>query len=334
MTVNVFQTFIAWLNLDFGIETCLVVGLNAFWKTWLQFLFPLYIWFIAGVIIIACHYSSRLTNLTGDRAVPLLATLFLLSYTKLIRTATTIFEFEVLIHYPRQSKSIVWYLDGSLPYCKHPHIYLFLAGLASLILCLTVTLFLLLIQCWRRLSHLGPLRWINKLTPFYDSYFSPLKDNHHYWFGTLLVVRIVHLILFTATLSTSPLIGLLFLQFSLAILFFYLSIRNVYKSKLVRILEGTALLNLMILVGSTIYTISKKTLFMEISIAFALMQFTVIIIISFSRCISKMSHKCINKNGYHQEIDSDDNMFHERVEDSEIIYEENENTLRNTVGTY
>ena len=88
----VFQIFIAWLNLDFGIETCLVVGLTAFWKTWLHFLFPLYIWLIAGVIIIMCHYSSRLTNLIGDRVVPLLATLFLLSYTKLLRTVMTVFR--------------------------------------------------------------------------------------------------------------------------------------------------------------------------------------------------------------------------------------------------
>ena len=62
------QVFIAWLNLDFGIETCLVVGLTAFWKTWLQFLFQLYMWLIAGVIIILGHYSSCLTNLFGDRA--------------------------------------------------------------------------------------------------------------------------------------------------------------------------------------------------------------------------------------------------------------------------
>ena len=79
------QVFIAWLNLDFGIETCFV-GLDAYWKTWLQFLFPFYIWAIAGVIIVACRYSSRLTNLIGSRAVPLLATLFLLSYMKLLRT--------------------------------------------------------------------------------------------------------------------------------------------------------------------------------------------------------------------------------------------------------
>ena len=47
------QVFIAWLNLDFGIETCFFVGLDAYWKTWLQFLFPFYIWGIAGVIIVA-----------------------------------------------------------------------------------------------------------------------------------------------------------------------------------------------------------------------------------------------------------------------------------------
>ena len=42
--VNLLQIFVAWLNLDFEIETCLVAGLTAFWKTWLQFLFPLYVW--------------------------------------------------------------------------------------------------------------------------------------------------------------------------------------------------------------------------------------------------------------------------------------------------
>ena len=80
------QVFIAWLDLDFGIETCFFVGLDAYWKIWLQFLFPFYIWAIAGVIIVACRYSSRLTNLIGSRVVPLLVTLILLSYMKLLRT--------------------------------------------------------------------------------------------------------------------------------------------------------------------------------------------------------------------------------------------------------
>ena len=36
------KTFIAWVNLDFGIETCFFNGLTAPWKTGLQFIFPFY----------------------------------------------------------------------------------------------------------------------------------------------------------------------------------------------------------------------------------------------------------------------------------------------------
>ena len=87
-----------------------------------------------------CCYSSRLTNLIGDRAVPLLATLFLLSYTKLLCIVTTILELRVLVHYPYKSKIIVWYMDGSLPYCQHPHIYPFIVAIITLFSCLLHTL--------------------------------------------------------------------------------------------------------------------------------------------------------------------------------------------------
>ena len=112
-----FQTFIAWMNLDFGIESCFSVSLSVFWKAWLQFLFPFYIWAIARVIIIACRYSSHLTNLIGNRAIPLLATLFLLSYMKLLHNIIAALAFATLVSYPEDSKLAVWYLDGNLPYC-------------------------------------------------------------------------------------------------------------------------------------------------------------------------------------------------------------------------
>ena len=37
-----FSVFIAWLNLDLGIETCFYNGLDAYSKTWLQSVFPVY----------------------------------------------------------------------------------------------------------------------------------------------------------------------------------------------------------------------------------------------------------------------------------------------------
>ena len=183
------QVFIAWLNLDFGIETCFFVGLDAYWKTWLQFLFPFYIWAIAGVIIVACRYSSRLTNLIGSRAVPLLATLFLLSYMKLLHTVIDAISVAVIAQYPQNTSYAVWYLDGNLRYCQRPHTYLFVVAIATFIfLWLPYTLVLLFIQPLRRVSHLRPLKWINKLAPVYDAYFFPLKDKHRYWFGAMLLV--------------------------------------------------------------------------------------------------------------------------------------------------
>ena len=43
-STDAFSIFIALLNLDFVIETCFYDGMDAYSKTWLQFVFPLYIW--------------------------------------------------------------------------------------------------------------------------------------------------------------------------------------------------------------------------------------------------------------------------------------------------
>ena len=159
------QGFIARLNLDFGIEACFFEGLDAYWKTWLQFLFPFYIWVIAGVIIVACYYSSRLSKLIGSRAVPLLATLILLSSMKLLCTIIDAIAVVVIKHYPQNTSFTVWYLDGNLRYCKSPHIYLFIVAVGVLVfLWLPYTLLLLFIQPLRRVSHLRPLKWINRLS--------------------------------------------------------------------------------------------------------------------------------------------------------------------------
>ena len=119
----------------------------------------IYIWAIAGVIIITCRYSSRLTNLVGSRAVPLLATLFLLSYMKLLYTMIDATLVAVIEQHPQNTSFAVWYLNGNLRYCQHPHIYLFIAAISTLVcLWLPYTLLFLFVQPLRRVSHLRPLK--------------------------------------------------------------------------------------------------------------------------------------------------------------------------------
>ena len=63
--------------IDLGIETCFFNGLTPYGKTWLQFVFPFYIWSIADLIIILAKYSDRVVKVMGNNSVPVLATLFL-----------------------------------------------------------------------------------------------------------------------------------------------------------------------------------------------------------------------------------------------------------------
>ena len=82
--------FIAWLNLDLGIETCFYDGMSTYAKTWLELLFPLYILALVGAIIIGSRWSSKLAWLCKRNAVPVLATLILLSYTKFFQATIII----------------------------------------------------------------------------------------------------------------------------------------------------------------------------------------------------------------------------------------------------
>ena len=175
------RTFIAWLNLDFGIQTCLVKGLDAFWKTWLQYLFPFYIWSIAGVIIVGARYSAKLTKLIGNRAVSVLATLFLLSYTKLLQNIIASVAFTPLKVFSTNKNYTltVWSLDGHYTplnghytYCHFPHVLLFIIALLTFIfLWLPYTLLLFLMQWLRRKSHLKLLSWAPRFNPVYDAYY-------------------------------------------------------------------------------------------------------------------------------------------------------------------
>ena len=187
-------------------------GLDAYWKTWLQFVFPIYIWFIAGLIIVVCHFSTKATRLFGGNAVQVLATLFLFSYAKLLRTIVIALRFSS----PSYSNDtgepgFLWSFDGNVPYCGTRHSILFVAAvLVLLVLWLPYSLALLLVPVLKRVeNNVFCLRWINTLKPLFDACYGPLKDHHHYWVGLMLLVRVVFAISAVATQAVDPAINLL-----------------------------------------------------------------------------------------------------------------------------
>ena len=114
---NNLTIFIAWLNLDLGIETCFYDGMDTYARTWLQFAFPLYVWALVGTIVILSHYYGTIARMFGRNPVAILATLFFLSYAKLLRTIITVLSFTYL-EYPDEAEVAVWLYDGNVRYLK------------------------------------------------------------------------------------------------------------------------------------------------------------------------------------------------------------------------
>ena len=119
-TTNPITLFIAWFNLDVGIEMCFYDGLTAYARTWLQFVFPLYIWCLAGGIIFLANQSRRVAKILGNNGVPVLATLFLLSYAKLFTTIIKAVSYTTLT--TTQGDKLVWSVDGNIDYLSPKHV--------------------------------------------------------------------------------------------------------------------------------------------------------------------------------------------------------------------
>ena len=245
------SVFISWLNLDLGIETCFIKGLDGYWKTWLQFVFPFYVWLIAAAIILVSHYSTRATKIFGDKSVSVLATLLILSYAKLLRSVITIFSFTTL-EYPDNTTAKVWSFDGNLRYLSSKHIPLFLFALSMvLLLWLPYTAVLLSAQWLRTQTHRKGLRW---LKPFLDAYYGPFKDKHQYWVGVLLVVRGVLFVFFASFLAVENNVNLLLISITPVIILLYTSFTGgLYKKIYTTILDNLCFVNLGVLGIGTFY---------------------------------------------------------------------------------
>ena len=187
---NFLTVFIACLNLDFGIPLCFYNGMDAYARTWLQFVFPLYIWIVIGLIVLLSNFSQQIAKVFGTNPVSVLVTLFLLSYTKVLRTIITAVSLTFL-EYPDQNKA-VWLHDANIGYLERKHIPLFLAAVFMFfVFFLPYTVVLLLGQFFQAKSHMWLFSWANssRLKAFLDAYHAPYKPRHRYWTGLLLVIR-------------------------------------------------------------------------------------------------------------------------------------------------
>ena len=179
-------SFVSLANLDLGIQTCFYNGMDDYAKMWLQLAFPFYLIFIAILIIITSRYSTTIQRLTARRALPVLATLFLLSYTKILCIVSSVlFSYSTITHLPSKHTKLVWSVDANVPLLGVRFILLFIL---CLILFLMLVSFNVILLFTRTLSR---FRLINRFKPLLDAYQGPYKDKFYYWTGLQLLIRII-----------------------------------------------------------------------------------------------------------------------------------------------
>ena len=184
--INPVIAFISLGNLDLGIPVCFYNGMDDYAKMWLQLAFPAYLILIATLLIIASRYSTKVQRITACRALPVLATLFLLSYTKILRTVSSVlFYYSTITHLPSGHNTLVWAVDANVPLFGLKYTVLFIVCLILFGILLSFNA----VACFTKTAM--RLKLINHFKPLIDAYQGPYNYKCYYWTGLMLVVRAI-----------------------------------------------------------------------------------------------------------------------------------------------
>ena len=189
----------------------------------------------------------------GKNPVAALATLFLLSYSKIFRTIIVALSFTIL-EYPANNRQAVWLYDGNIPYFQSAS-HIVLGTVAIVVLLLLFLPYTLLLLCGHWLhaySDKWMFSWLNKIMPLMDAYHAPYKKESRYWTGFLLLVRCALFLTFAFNTLGNVSGNLLAIVSVTAGLLTLSWLRvKIYKNIFNDFLEAAFLLNLCILAAGT-----------------------------------------------------------------------------------
>ena len=285
-----FPTFISWLNLNIGVDVCFFEGMDSYAKVWLELAFPIYIIMLVIVIICISSRSSQFSKLLGKKnPVATLATLILLSYTKLLEAMIVSFSF-ITLTYPDGTVATKWLLDASVDFNAWKYSALIFIGILVLIIGLFYTALILFWQLLLRCPRKAFFKFTRnqKLHSFVEVYHIPYTARHRYWTGLLLLVRIIVYLISTFTVSVDPRISLLSTAVIVTSLLLYktLFMIKVYKNWLHNAIESFTHFNIVMFAMLTWYAfdnagdenenLEKSTTYISVGINFVLFLLVII----------------------------------------------------------
>ena len=294
--VKPLHAFISFVNLNLGIESCFYNGMDDYTKTWLQFCFPIYLITIITSVIIASRYTIVVQRLTLHKTVPVLATILLLSYTKILQTVSDVlFLYSTITDYPSNVSSVMWSIDANVPLFGLHHSILFTF---SLLIFLLLTLYTCLLLFGMILRNFRVMVYINHLLNAYNKAY---KKNCCYWIGYELIIRCV--LLATLLAVNNSTISLIIRNSFLSMVQF--NYQHPYHNHVNNFSQMVLNLNLLILYSTSLMLREEQSIHVVVvntMVGCAVVQFILMIVInrfSFKRCdvnvISYMHQKLFSK---------------------------------------
>ena len=258
---------VAFLNLDFGIETCFFSGMTQLDLVALELLFPFYLAAILLGIVLLAKYTKRPIIFKSFNATHTLATLLLLSYTRLIRTCIVILGV-IQMGLPLGSR---WHADPNLQYFSSYHSFLCILSIVLLIFLVPFPLLLVA----PRLAF--KIKTLCKLKPLIDAFTAPFDSHQRSWLGFRLLVRLLIFIIAYLGVSDGRALALTVLLVLLTILQAYL---KPFSSTSCNLVDLSVVLNLTLLSVVALY-LRPKSLELSIEVHYVTLGFITIFGIEF-----------------------------------------------------
>ena len=215
----------------------------------------------------------RTLRLTYTRSLPVLATLFLLSYNGVLRVVlTALFSYSTITYLPSGHQQLIWSIDASVPLFGVKFTILFIICLLLSLLLFSLNIILLFTR------HLSWFRLITRFKPLLDAFQGSYKDKYYYWVGVHIALRG----LFYALYAFQIHLRLIFAVIILILFICYFGYIHPYKQKAINGQELSLLANLNIL-HAVSYQNNTNIFFIttNVMISLAFIQFCIIVVCYF-----------------------------------------------------
>ena len=293
--------FLSTLNLNLGQRLCFYNGMTETVKSSLLFVFPFYLLGLLLIIKFISRRSSRVSDMISRNAIPVLATVIHLSFSRFLTNIIDIISPVTIYVEGYSNKKIVWYFDAAIQYTDTSHVILLILALLSICgIVLPYILLLLLPKLWLR------FRIINKYCkPFVDAILAPYRENQRHWFSLRLILQIQMYIVFayyrgSGYTSIATINGSILVAFS-----FIHCVYHPFKSNYLNLLDAWFVMIGCVILTSNhlyIYDTQKYIVFLNTTVLLVFLSFMGILLYHFLLVTGKVAAVIFIKHRMYQAL--------------------------------